>query len=203
MHYWRKDFFESLKRTASSARAIGTWLEYADFCLEYERGLRRQAFAILHRFISDMERKPFEERRRFVSWLLTTVEGQEARHMLIPNPLQIQIVEPTLMEWTQVEPHCAEPHRWIGDREHLERALELDPDDQIARRKLIIQIMRYIDYATHHLPSVYLGSPVEDLAVVEKAEFLLKGIANETDKASLATFIAEEKTAIQEYLRGK
>jgi len=203
MYYWRKDYFETLNHAASSANSIASWPEYARFCLEYERGLRRQAFAILQGFISNMEREPFAERRRFISWLLMMAEGREGQHLLIPNPLQIKVVEPTLLEWTQVEPLCAEPHRWLGDREHLEHALELDPNDQIARRRLIIKIMSCIDYATHELPLGYLGSAVEDLAIIERVEGLLIDLTNDRDRTSLAAFIAEEKTAIQEYLRRK
>jgi hypothetical protein len=130
MHYWRKQYFELLKKAAADAvYESARWQDYADFCLEYERGLRKQAFLILEGFIFRMEREPFMERRRFVSWLMKTAEGQQGSHMLIPQPLAIRIVEPTLLEWAEVEQNSSEPHRWIGGLEHLERAIELDPTD--------------------------------------------------------------------------
>jgi hypothetical protein len=47
--------------------------------------------------------------------------------MLVPHPLHVRVVEPTLLEWTEVEPGCSEPHRCLGGYEHLKRAIELAP----------------------------------------------------------------------------
>jgi hypothetical protein len=59
MHYWGKQHFELLKKAAADATSESTrWQDYADFCLEYERGLRKQAFLLLERFIVRMEREP-------------------------------------------------------------------------------------------------------------------------------------------------
>lgn len=202
MHHWRKDYFELLKRAAVDAVCQSAkWQDYADFCLEYERGLRRQAFLILERFILRMEREPFLEKRRFVSWLMNTAEGQQGSHMLIPHPLAVRIVEPTLLEWAEVETSSSEPHRWIGGLEHLERAIELDPTDHIAIKKLVIVYLSGIDCATHELPYGYLGSTSEDLATLSKAEALLPQLVNEEDRATYAVDIAEQRYAIYEYLR--
>jgi hypothetical protein len=202
MHYWGKQHFELLKKAAADATSESPrWQDYADFCLEYERGLRKQAFLLLERFIVRMEREPFIERRRFVSWLKKTADGREGSHMLIPQPLAFRIVEPTLLEWTEVEPNCSEPHRWIGDLEHLERAIELDPTDQIALTKLVVVLLSGVDYATHELPYGYLGLPSEDLADLSKAEALLPRLANEDERAAFAADIAEERYAINEYLQ--
>jgi hypothetical protein len=202
MHYWRKQYFELLKKPADDAICESAeWQDYADFCLEYERGLRKQAFLILERFILRMEREPFMERRRFVSWLMKAAEGQKGSHMLVPRPLMVRIVEPTLLEWTDVEPSSSEPHRWIGGLEHLEKALELDPTDHIASKKLVIVLLGAVDYATHELPYGYLGSASEDLPALSKAEALLPRLANEDDRAAYAVDIAEQRYAIHEYLR--
>jgi len=202
MHYWRKEYFELLKKAAVDAVCQSAkWQDYADFCLEYERGLRRQAFLILERFILRMEREPFLERRRFVSWLMNTANGQQDSRILVPHTLAVRLVEPTLLEWTEVEPRSSEPHRWIGGLEHLERAAELDPTDHIALKKLIIVYLSGIDYATHELPYGYLGSASEDLATLSKAEALLPRLANEEDRATYAVDIAEQRYAIYEYLR--
>jgi len=202
MHYWRKEYFELLKKAAADAVSQSArWQNYADFCLEYECGLRKQAFLILERFISHMEREPFIERRCFVSWLMKTAEGQKGSHMLIPRPLAVRIVEPTLLEWAEVEPSSSEPHRWIGGLEHLEKAIELNPTDHIALKKLIIVLLSAVDYAAHELPYGYLGSVSEDLAALSKAEALLPRLANEDDRAAYAVDIAEQRYVIHEYLR--
>jgi hypothetical protein len=198
---WRKNTFENLRHAASSAKSLGRWPDYARFCLEYERGLRPKAFATLDEFIYKLEREVFAERRAFVDWLLSLAYGLDGRKQLIPFQLQTRVIEPTLLEWTQIEPNCAEPHRWLGDREHLEKALELDPTDQIAIRELIRSIMSYIAFATHELPRGYLGSAKEDLSLVKRAEALLGGLKDKEQRELLASFITEEKAAINEYLR--
>ncbi|HEY6376051.1 MAG TPA: hypothetical protein VIX90_11075 [Edaphobacter sp.] len=202
MHYWRQQDFKTLKNTAAAAvNASPHWQAYADFCLEYERWFRNQAFLILERFIGRIEREPFLERRRFVSWLMNIAEGQDGRHMLIPHPLKVRVVEPTLLEWVEVEPLSSEPHRWIGDLEHLERAVELDPTDHIALKKLIIVLLSRVGYATHELPYGYLGSVSEDLATLSKIEALLPRLPNEDDRAAYAVDVAEERYSIHKYLR--
>jgi hypothetical protein len=148
-----------------------------------------------------MEREPFIERRRFVSWLMETAEGQEGRHMLIPYPLKIRVVEPTLLEWVEVEPCSSEPHRWIGGHEHLEKAVELDPADHIALKKFIIVLLSQVSYATHELLGGYLGSVSEDLTTLSKIEALLPRLTSEDDRAAYAADIAEERYAIHEHLR--
>src|SRR5579863_7279974 len=113
MHFWRKSFFETLKEVEAVALTHPEWADYALFCREYEKGLRPQALKTLERFISTIEGRPFEERRCFVSWLLGHVDGRDGRHMLIPQPLHTRVIEPTLLEWTLVEPKRSEPHRWL------------------------------------------------------------------------------------------
>src|SRR5690242_3526642 len=97
MHFWRKEYFKTLKDAAAAARAVPEWKAYAEFCEQYERGLRREAFLVLERFISFLEGSPVMARRSFVSWLSHQADGCEGRHMLVPYPLQVRIVEPTLV----------------------------------------------------------------------------------------------------------
>ena len=201
MFFWRDDFFETLKDVAANARTVPLWSDYADFCIEYERGLRAEAFTILERFITSMERASFGERRRFVSWLSQQADGRKGRHMLIPHPLHVRLVEPTLLEWTLLEPLCSEPHLWLGGYDHVKRAFELDPDDQLARKKLIIAVLSRVDFNAHELPRGYLGDIEKDLAALSEAEELLKGMSNEDDRQSLAVDIAEQRRWIEEYLK--
>ena len=56
MHFWREKYFQTLKYIAAEARTVPWWADYAAFCEEYERGLRREAFNILERFTSSMGR---------------------------------------------------------------------------------------------------------------------------------------------------
>jgi hypothetical protein len=197
MWYWRHDYFKTLEDVAADAGKVPEWASYATFCLEYERGLRPQAFATLELFISDLERAPFSGRKSFVSWLINATDGTPGQHMAIPHPLRLRIIEPTLSEWTAVDLRCSEPHRWIGGYEHLKLALDLDEGDHIARRKLIICLLTV---GTQELPDSYVGDPHQDLASLVEAEALLQGLPSEEERQQWFVTIQEERFLIQQYL---
>ena len=113
--------------------------------------------------------------------------------MLVPHPLHVRVVEPTLPEWTEVEPGCSEPHRWLGGYEHLKRAIELAPDDELARRKLLVLILGRVGFASYELPVGYLSAAHEDLTALSEAEVLLQGLSSDDDRRQLAAEIAEER----------
>jgi hypothetical protein len=201
MHFWREDYFKTLKDVAAEARAVPEWADYAAFCEEYERGLRSKAFVTLERFISSLECAPFAERQRFVGWLSRHADQRDGRHILIPHPLHIRIVEPTLLEWTLVEPRCSEPHLWLGGYDHVRRAFELEPDNQLARRKLIILVWGRVDFQAYELPVAHLGNVDKDLVILSEVEELLKGLSNEEDRLSLAADLSADRRLIEEHLR--
>ena len=175
------------------------WADYAVFCDEYERGLRREAFNILDRFTSSIERAPFPERRRFVSWLLQRADHRDGRHMLIPHQFYVRIVEPTLLEWTAVEPDCPEPHLWLGGYDHVKRAFELEPNNQLARRKLLLLIWGQVDFEAYE--HGYSKKFDKDMANLNEVEELLKGLSNGEDRLKLSADLAEDRKFIEEHSR--
>jgi len=196
MLHWRSDYFENLRRVASLARTIPEWSAYASFCEQYEQGLRQDAFVRLERFIEYMEKAPLSERRRFVSWLLPRVDGVEGKHMLAPHPLSNRIIQPTLCEWIVAEPERAEPHLWLGDYDNLKHALTLKPDDNVIRRKLVACILNRVDWATHELPTGYIGEPSEDLAAQDEAEGLIEKLSSERERADFSAALYEQRAMI-------
>jgi hypothetical protein len=198
--YWRKSYFETLNIVAAEASTFVEWAGYAAYCSQQERGLRRQAFTILESFILEMEHAPFLERRRFVSWLLHRTYLHEYNHMLLPHPLRKRIIEPTLTEWIQADPDSSEPHRWFGGYEHLKRAIELDPRDEIACSKFVSFILGNVDYATHELPYGYLGKPSDDLRILAEAEATLQGLSSAEDRETAAQEISEQRRLIENYM---
>lgn len=123
--------------------------------------------------------------------------------MLMPHPLYIRLVEPTLLEWTMEEPACAEPHVWLGGYDHLKLAIELDPESQVARKKIIIAVLRRVVFNGHEIPAGYLGNAENDLAALKEANELLIGLADENDRSSLAADIAEQRKRIEDFLRNR
>jgi hypothetical protein len=203
LFYWADSYFKKLKEVAEEARENSAWADYALFCENYERGLRSQAFAILERFVVVLAASPFSERRDFVSWLMQRVDGVEASHRLMPHPLYNRIVKPTLEEWIVVEPESSEPHRWLGGREHLMRALELNPKDEVARQKLVNFLLHWVDWCAHEIPSGYgyLEDPQEGLADLEEAETLSADLSNSEDRSKAHEKIQWQRALIQEYLQ--
>ncbi len=200
MWFWRDSYFQTLTDVAAKVSESPEWTDYATYCAEQERGLRRQAFTTLDRFIAQMERAPFAERRRFVSWLLHQADLRDGSHMLVPHPLRKRVIDPTLADWLKTEPTSSEPHRWLGGYEHLKRAIELDSSDEIARRKFISCILSSVDYATHSLPYGYNGEPSEDLSALAEAKEALSGLSSEDDRTRAAAEIAEQRRLIEDYL---
>jgi len=201
MYFWRREYFQTLKDVAAEAINSPEWADYATFCLEYESGFRKKAFATLDGFIFKYERASFLERRRFVSWLLAAAEGREGRHMLLPHPLNIRLVEPTLLEWTLVEPDCSEPHRWLGGPEYLRKAIGLNPNDELARRKLIVWTLGRVSFAAHELPRGHIGDFKEDLEALAEAKELVPALQNERDRNFFVSQIDFDRACILEHIR--
>ena len=198
VHFWREEYFRDLK-AASLAAEVHGWMGYSRYCADQESGLRARAFASLVEFIKSLQSTSSAERRAFVSWVLSFAEDRKGRHLLIPFPLEKQIVEPTLLEWETAEPDSAEPHRWLGGQHHLERALEINPEDQVALKRLIVLYLSWIDYNGHELPYGYLGAISEDLKTLARVETLLPSLKDEASRLVYSTAAAEEKAAITAY----
>lgn len=200
MWFWRDSYFKTLKELAAEAAANPEWTDYAAYCTEHERGLRREAFTILNRFIVQMERTSFEGRRRFISWLLNRADLREGSDLAVPHPLRQRIIEPTLAEWLKAEPLSSEPHRWLGGYDHLKQAILLDPTDQVARRKFVGCILGGVDYSTHELPHGYLGDPTEDMAHLDEAEATLAGVTDDEFRKLATSEIADQKRLVEDYM---
>jgi hypothetical protein len=203
MYFWRQQYFQSLKSIAVEATAEPEWSDYATYCTDYERGLRRQAFATLDAFIVRMKCAPFAERKRFVSWLMHHADGREGEHMLVPHPVRTRLVEPTCNEWIEVEPASSEPHRWLGSYDHLKVALRLDATDEIARRKFLICVLKEIRYLTHELPAGYLGDPQEDLIVLGEAQAAVAGLSNQDERKDFEVEFARQRKLIEDHCQKK
>ena len=194
MLHWRDASFQTLRDVASTVRSAQKWPDYVTFCEEYERGLRASAFGTLDRFIASIEQAPFSERREFVEWLLRRTDGRDGLSMVMPHPLHRRVIEPTLMEWTQVDSRCSESYMWLGGYDNSKPALQLNPKEDRIRPKLITKILQLVNFATHELPTGYIGSPSNGIAAFGEAQSLSLKLTSEAERQELATTVEEYKT---------
>jgi len=155
--------------------------EYSKYCLLREQGLRKKAFDHLERFIKDIITWSLEERIEFVKLLFPYFEDvKDADYGGFPQPLNIKVVKPTLEEWCSLEKTNGNPFRWYGkyyrSEEHLNKALKLNPNDDLARITLILWWSDKIYYSLHHLPYSYIGNYEKDIELmgeIKKQVYLL------------------------------
>ncbi len=176
-----------------------------DELLEYlrlrDRGLRRQAFTELDRFLERSETLDFETRCRLAEDLLET-------EFPSPYPLVIRFLLPTYRRWRDINPKSAVAWRGLGILEEgpegfdcLEQALELEPGDSRVRIKLAQKLVQGADYELHELPWFFLGSdPMETKTDLYRARDLLMETVNSEQVVSLREKIVDLESKLSEWL---
>jgi hypothetical protein len=71
-------------------------------------------------------------------------------------------------------PGCSEPRRWPGGFAHLKRVIELAPDDELARRKLVVLVWGCVGFASYELPLGTWPRSMRILGALSEAGVLLQ-----------------------------
>jgi hypothetical protein len=79
----------------------------------------------------------------------------------------------------------------------------LKPDDDVIRRKFVACILNRVDWATHELPTGYIGEPSEDLIVLDEAERLIEKLTSEPEKADFGAALHEQRALILSYISSR
>jgi len=161
-----------------------------------ERGLRKDAFRHLGRFITAARNWSFARRCDLVNRLMHIQRERPSVRDMIPTPLLRELIVPTLDEWTAHEPANPVPWRWRGGTDDLRHAVALDPNEWIARAELASRLLGEVGYAVHELPHGYIGSPFEDTKKLDEVESLLAGLP-----ATEAITFGRPLTALREKVR--
>lgn len=161
-------------KVAEEADKTPAWKDYARYCHLREQGLRRQAFDSLDLFIADALHWDFESRKSFVLWLCSKMDTvKDADYGPFPSPLRKRLFLPFFTEWLRSEPVNDEAHalraHYLGEPLLYRQALEINPQNQRARRALAAACIRDIWNATHHLPDYFIGDEQEIKLVAEEA----------------------------------
>jgi hypothetical protein len=168
-----KDQNIALLTVGNSALKNPEWIDYANYCFDREKGLRKESFKHLDTFLKSTENWSLDKKIDYVKFLFAFFENvQEADYGPFPQPLSEKLVKSTLTAWCDTEKIDSSPFRWFGkyyrSEEHLFRALEINPADDLARQVILGWWTYNIYYSVHHLPEGYIGEPFEDMKLGEK-----------------------------------
>ncbi|MDR0348321.1 MAG: hypothetical protein LBH90_02360 [Tannerella sp.] len=149
------------------------WVEYARYCFDREKGLRKEAFAHLNKFLNLSQSWETEQKIAFLQFLLPLSEiVQDADYGPLPQPLSEKLIKPSLEEWCLSETKNSDPFRWYGrycrSVEHIDRALEINPQDDKARQILLEWGTYQLYFSVHHLPEGYIGNLTEDMELIDE-----------------------------------
>jgi hypothetical protein len=215
---------ECLRNVAAQASANEAWSEYARYCCDREAGLRRDAFQHLEKFLETAKAWSFEDRSAFANWVCVRITefGESDSCGLVPRPLAEQLVVPTLREWATRETTDSIPCRWLGmffsgvvypglraglsrgaDDAYslLREALRRNPNDDLARIRLLEMIVGDAEFSCHHLPHYYIGDPKDNLARIAEAVELLPAIVDPAQNARLQSEIDHVSQLIDDWIR--
>jgi hypothetical protein len=162
VYYWNKANFEGLVQVADALAEDPQLLPLAEYCRQREHGLRRKAFETLELFIASTKAWELAYVRDACQRILEIHARTPEAHQFLAQPLLTRFIFPVLDAWVADEPSGQTALRWLGilrrDRDLLEKALVLSPEDAPARRCLVGGHLSHVDYATHHLvEGVLLG----------------------------------------------
>ncbi len=190
---------------AEEAEMTPAWKDYARYCHLREQGLRRQAFASLDLFIADALHWDFESQKAFVLWLCSKMDTvEDADYGPFPSPLRTRLFLPFFTEWLRSEPANDEAHalraRYLGEPLFYRRALEINPQNQRARRALAAACIGDIWNATHHLPHYFIGDEQEIKSVAEEARDHIAHIEQTDCRTLLSTELAQEEQLLDDWI---
>ena len=163
----------NLLTVGNSALKNPDWTDYAKYCIEREKGYRKEAFKHLDLFIKATESWTAEQHKEFIEFIFSLTETISNNNCdFIPQMLSEKLIKPVLENWCEIETTDSRPFRWYGtqfdNEDYLLKALKINPADEFARLTLINLSIGVINSDLHHLPEFYIGEPAYDLVLCER-----------------------------------
>jgi hypothetical protein len=139
--------------------------------------------AELRAFIEQARSWDMTARREAATRILDAHWKMPQAHWFLTEPLRKQFLERVLEEWRLVEPDNLVPTRYLAllccDRKLLYEALEMNPKDDQVRALIAAQLIKFVDYATHHLAEgSFIGDEAEAEAALVEATAVLKAVSD-------------------------
>jgi hypothetical protein len=203
-----KDQNIALLTVGKAALTNPDWTEYVNYCFAREKGLRKEAFKCLDNFLRATNNWTNDQKIKFVEFLFPYFETvEEADYGPFPQPLSERLVKPTLEYWCEKQNKDERPFRWYGtyyrSEEHLYKALELNPEDDIARQRLLTRWTYNIYYSIHHLPEGYIGNPLEDLELAVKVKHHIDQLTDANLRSKWTRELEEDLELVRNYVEWK
>lgn len=200
-----KDQNIALLTVGNAALTNPDWTEYANYCFAREKGLRKEAFIRLDNFLQATRNWTNVQKIGFVKFLFPFFETvEDADYGPFPHPLSVRLVKPTLEYWCEMENKDERPFRWYGtyyrSEEHLFRALEFNPKDDLARQRLLNWWTYNIYYSVHHLPEGYIGNPSKDLELAEKVQYHIDQLSDPNLREKWTRELEDDLEFVKNYI---
>lgn len=189
MHYWNQGNFEGLKAVGKKYASTQGYELFGTYCLQKEQGFRKLAIKSIQAFVADVKTRTLTE-QRMVAEELSFLSFRHAEiHQLLAHPL-IKFLREVLTHWACDEPQNPVPLKWLGyiagDISFYEKALHLDPQDEICVTHIAQAHLNDVDYQTHHLSeSLFIGSLQDACSSLNKAQTLVETLNSQALKAEL------------------
>lgn len=180
MYYWNRDNFEGLKSIGDTYSSIKGYELFGKYCLQKEQGLKKLAINSIKSFVIDVKKRSVHEQREIAEELSSLAFWNGKIHQLLSHPL-VELLKGILENWTTDEPENATPHKWLGyiarDIASYQRALEIDPNDEICLTRIAQSHLNSVDFQSHHLSeSLFIGDYEFAKASLEQAQCLIKKV---------------------------
>jgi len=181
------------------------WVDFGNYCFEREKGLRKEAFRYLDSFLTSTQHWSDDNKIEFAKFLFPFFETlPQADYATFPKPLSEKLLEPTLLNWCEMEKEDYSPFRWYGkyyrSEDHLLKALEICPTDDIARQVLIEWWTYHIYYSVHHLPEGYIGDPKDDIKLGEKIKLQISQLTTNELREYWFKELEEDLILVENYI---
>jgi hypothetical protein len=203
-----KDQNVALVTVGNAALKNSDWTDYVNYCLDREKGLRKEAFKHLDNFLKSTVDWTIEKKIEFVKFLFPFFETvEDADYGPFPQPLSEKLIKPTLLKWCEKEETDGNPFRWYGkyyrSEEHLFKALEINPADDLARQTILSWWTYNIYYSVHHLPEGYIGKPFDDIQLGEKIKEQIRLLTTAEQREHWTKELEEDLELVRNYIDWK
>lgn len=198
--HWRADEFAEMRRLSGDPLLSAVLPSFANYLGAKEAGRKDDAKEQLALALADFERLDRVRQQDLVCFLIREIA---LSRVFCPQPF-LQLLLAFLREWAS-EGEVQSDHLLgigliTGDFEYFRRALSSNPADILAAKSLGRAVVKDLQYATHEMPSGYLGDPTADLADARQTAKELHGSAGDSEIADLRARLEALSLLVQSWL---